>query len=123
MSKTAGYVRASTLIPARLREDLKAVHVSPNSWAIIRSVSSNIHTALWALLISGTVWLLLHLPQMRDARARAEAQRVQEVSEENKLYCQKWGMPARSHEHVICTMDLDHIRKDVEQRIANDTSW
>ena len=99
------------------------MHLSPDSWASIRSVSSTVHTALWALLISGTVWLLLHIPQMRDARARAEAQRVQEVSEENKLYCEKWGMPARSHEHVICMMDLNHIRKDVEQRIANDTSW
>jgi len=60
---------------------------------------------------------------MRDARVRAEAQRVQEVSEQNKLYCEKWGMPARSHEHVICTMDLDHIRQEIEQRIADDTSW
>jgi Na+/H+ antiporter NhaC len=81
------------------------VHLSPNSWAIIRSVYGTIHAALWALLISGAVWLLLHIPQMRDARARAEAQRLQEVSEENKLYCEKWGMPARSHEHLICTMD------------------
>ena len=99
------------------------MHLSPNSWAIIRSVYDTIHTALWALLISGTVWLLLHIPQMQDAHARAEAQRVQEVFEENKLYCEKWGMPARSREHVLCMMDLDHIRKDVEQRIANDTSW
>lgn len=91
-------------------------------WRVIEPLLPNKPRG-WALLISGTAWLLLHIPQMRDARARAEAQRVQEVSEENKLYCEKWGMPARSHEHVICVMDLDHIRKDVEQRIADDTSW
>ena len=99
------------------------MHLSPDSWASIRSVSSTVHTALWALVISGTVWLLLHIPQMRDARARAEAQRVQEVSEENKLYCEKWGMPARSHEHVICAMDLDHIRKEIEKRITDETAF
>jgi hypothetical protein len=35
--------------------------------------------------------LLLHIPQMRDARAKAEAQRVLEISQENKPYCEKWG--------------------------------
>src|SRR6476619_7888639 len=65
----------------------------------------------------------LHIPQMRDARARAEVQRVQEVSEENKLYCEKWGMPARSHEHLICTMDLDHIRKEIEESAAAETAF
>ena len=51
------------------------------------------------------------------------AQRAQEISEQNKLYCEKWGMPARSHEHLICTMDLDHIRNEIEQRIAAENSF
>jgi hypothetical protein len=40
------------------------------------------------------VFLLIHIPQMRDARAIAEAQRAQEIAQENKLYCEKWGMQA-----------------------------
>jgi hypothetical protein len=32
-------------------------------------------------------------------------------------------MRAGSHEHVICTMDLNHIRQEVEQRITEDNSF
>jgi hypothetical protein len=60
---------------------------------------------------------------MRDALAIAEAQRVLEISQENKLYCEKWGMPANTHEFVICTMDLNDIRAKVEQRIADDGNF
>jgi hypothetical protein len=60
---------------------------------------------------------------MREARAIAEAQRVQKISEQNKFYCEKWGMPARSREHLICTMDLDYIRQEVEQRIADESAF
>jgi hypothetical protein len=77
--------------------------------------------ALWALLVAGTVFLLLHIPQMRNARAIAEAQQAQEIAQENKLYCEKWGMRAGTHEHIICTMDLNAIRAKVEQRIADDS--
>ena len=79
-----------------------------------------VHMALWALLVAGTAFLLLHIPQMRDARAKAEAQRALEISQENKLYCEKWGMRAGTHEHITCTMDLDAIQAKVEQRIVED---
>ena len=77
----------------------------------------------WALLVAGTVFLLLHIPQMRDAVATAKAQRVQEIAQENKLYCEKWGMRARTHEHIICTMDLNEIREKVAKRIAEDSAF
>ena len=99
------------------------MHLPRNSWAINHSVYDTVHAALWALLIAGTVFLLLHIPHMREARAIAEAQRVQKISEQNRFYCEKWGMPARSHEHLICTMDLDHIRQEVEQRIADESAF
>ena len=89
--------------------------------AVINSICHTVHAAIWALLIAGSVVLLLHIPEMRKGRAIAEARRLQEISEQNRFYCEKWGMTARSHEHVICMMDLDHIRKDVEQRIADGT--
>jgi hypothetical protein len=97
--------------------------LSRNSWAIIHRVYDTVHAALWALLIAGTVFLLSHIPHMREARAIAEAQRVQEISDQNKFYCEKWGMPARSHEHLICMMDVDHIRQEVEQRIADESAF
>ena len=98
-------------------------YLSRNAWTIIRQIYDTVHMALWALLVAGMVFLLLHIPQMRDARAIAEAQRVQEISQENKLYCEKWGMRAGTHEHLICTMDLDAIRAKVEQRIADESNF
>jgi hypothetical protein len=104
-------------------KDERQLHLLHHAWAFIHTVYNTVNAALWALLIAGSAFLLLHIPQMREARAIAEAQRVQELSEQNKFYCEKWGMPARSHEHLICTMDLDHIRTEVEQRIADDSGF
>jgi hypothetical protein len=98
-------------------------YLSRNAWTIIHEICDTVHMALWALLVAGTVFLLLHIPQMRDALAIAEAQRVLEISQENKLYCEKWGMRAGTHEHITCTMDLDAIRAKVEQRIADDGNF
>ena len=97
--------------------------MSRNSWAVINSIYHTAHAALWALLIAGSVVLLLHIPEMRKGRAIAEARRLQEISEQNRFYCEKWGMPARSHEHLICTMDLDHIRKEIEESVAAETAF
>jgi len=98
-------------------------YLSRNAWTIIHQIYDTLHMALWALGIAWVVFLLLHIPQMRDALAIAEAQRVLEISQENKLYCEKWGMPANTHEFVICTMDLNDIRAKVEQRIADDGNF
>jgi hypothetical protein len=102
---------------------IRVMFSSHNTTIIIRRVCDTIHMGLWALLVAGTVFLLLQIPQMREARAIAEAQRLQQIAEENRFYCEKWGMRAGSHEHVICTMDLSHIRKNVEQRIADDSNF
>ena len=99
------------------------MQLSPSAWTIIHRVYNTVHMALWALAVAITVLLLLHIPQMRDARAIAEAQRAQEISQENKLHCEKWGMRSGTHEHLICTMDLDAIRAKVEQRIADESNF
>ena len=98
-------------------------YLSRNAWTIIRQVYDTVHMALWALLVAGVVFLLLNIPRMQETRAIAEAQRVLEISQENKLYCEKWGMRSGTHEHIICTMDLDAIRAKVEQRIADDSNF
>jgi hypothetical protein len=98
-------------------------YLSRNAWTIIHQIYDTLHNALWALGIAWVVFLLLHIPQMRDALAIAEAQRVLEISQENKFFCEKWGMRAGTHEHLICTMDLDAIRAKVEQRIADDGNF
>jgi hypothetical protein len=99
------------------------MYSSRNGWAIIRQVYDTVHMTLWALLVAGVLFLLLNIPRMLEARVIAEARRVQEISQENKLYCEKWGMRAGTHEHLMCMMDLDAIRAEVEQRIADDSNF
>ena len=99
-----------------------ATYLSRNAWTIIRQIYDTVHMALWALLVAGTLFLLLNIPRMQEARTTAEAQQALEIFQENKLYCEKWGMRAGTHEHIICTMDLDAIRAKVEQRIADDSN-
>jgi hypothetical protein len=98
------------------------MQLSRNTWDMIRRVRDTVHMALWALLVAGAVFLLL-IPQMRDARAIADAKRALEISQENKRYCEKWGMPSGTHEHIICTMDLDAIRAEVERRIVEENQF
>ena len=91
--------------------------LSREAWSVIRRVHNELNVALWAVGVAGMVYLLLHIPEMQDARARADAQLAQQISDENKSYCVKWGMPAGTHEHVICTMDLVRIRQETEERV------
>jgi hypothetical protein len=97
--------------------------LSRKAWAVIDRVYNEINVVLWAVGVALMVYLLLHIPEMRDARARADAQLAQQISNENKFYCEKWGMPAGTHEHVICTMDLVRIRQETEQRIADEMNF
>jgi hypothetical protein len=109
-------------------EDKKAVggrHKQPGrlafvSWATIRRIYDIAHAALCALAVATVVITIINIPQISEARRRAELQRVQEISEENRFYCTKWGLRANTHEHLICMMDLDAIRAKVEQRISED---
>ncbi len=93
--------------------------LSREAWAVIHRVHNELNVALLAVGVAGTVYVLLLIPEMQDARARADAQLAQQISDENKSYCVKWGMPAGTHEHVICTMDLVRIRQETEERIAD----
>jgi hypothetical protein len=52
-----------------------------------------------------------------------ERQRLKEISDENRFYCEKWGMKADTHEHILCTLDLQEIRARLQERIASDIGW
>jgi hypothetical protein len=109
-------------------EDKKAVggrHKQPGrlafvSWATIRRIYDIVNTALWVLPVAFVAVVMINIPQISEARRKAELQRVQETSEEDRFYCTKWGLRANTHEHLICMMDLDAIRANVEQRISED---
>jgi hypothetical protein len=82
-----------------------------------------VHAALWAVGVAMAAYLLLQIPEMRNFVVAAEGKRTQEVLNENSRYCERWGMRARSHEHVICMMDLHDIREKIERQIADLNSF
>jgi hypothetical protein len=71
--------------------------------------------AAWVAII------IISIPRLESARATIERQRAQQILEENRFFCEKWGLQANTHEHVICTMDLNAIRARVEQRLTEDS--
>src|SRR5262249_1651790 len=80
----------------RAVEDKKAVggrHKQPGrlafvSWATIRRIYDIAHAALWALAVATVVNMIINIPQISEARRRAELQRVQEISERTDFTAQ-----------------------------------
>jgi hypothetical protein len=92
--------------------------------AIIHRIYDSVHIAIWALGFAMIAYLIVFIiPHLPEARARAERERIQEISVENKFYCEKWKMPEGTHEHTMCTLDLQAIRAKVEQRMADDMDF
>jgi hypothetical protein len=93
------------------------------SRARMRRIYHAVHVALWALLAAWVIIMVSNLPNISKARATAERQRAQDIFEENRFYCEKWGMKTGTHEHTLCTLDLQEIRSKVQQRIADDIAF
>ena len=90
-------------------------------WTIVETVYDNIHAALWAVLCALVLYgIVVVMPTLPAMRARMEQQRLAEISAESRYYCEKWGMPAGSHRHMLCVLDLEKIRANVEHRMALD---
>jgi hypothetical protein len=87
---------------------------------LLRRIYDVLDQVLWAFGIAMglvTIWAILHISQARDIFQRI---RAQEIFEENRTYCEKWGMRAGTHEHTLCTFDLNEIRAKHERRINDD---
>lgn len=84
-------------------------------------IYDEVHIALWAALLVFVLWFSLFVaPQMPEARARAEAQRIHEIAAEHNYYCAKFGMAEGTRAHPQCVLDLQAFRTIVEQRLAAD---
>jgi hypothetical protein len=80
--------------------------------------------AIWAFTIAGTFcFSIFVLPKLPELRARADWLRAEEISAESDFYCEKWGMTRGTHEHTLCTFDLQEIRANVEKRFAADNDF
>ena len=86
----------------------------------VNRIYDNVHAALWAALLVFVLYFAVFVaPKLPEARARAESQRVLEISVEHNFYCEKWGMRAGTLAHTQCMLDLQAFRAKVEQRITD----
>jgi len=88
--------------------------------AIAQSIYDYVHLALWATLAAFVVFFLAYtMPRLQDAAARAEALRIQEISQENEDYCAKWQMGVATKMHDKCIADLQELRWKAQNRFAD----
>lgn len=74
------------------------------------------NTALWALLAAAVIWFGIHLPSILHAHAIAEQRLILEDAEEDRALCEKWGMKNGTHQHTLCTFDLQAMRAKILKR-------
>jgi hypothetical protein len=82
-----------------------------------------VHTALWAALAVWTAIIVAGIPRVTQALAAAERQRALDLAAESSFYCAKWGLAPGSHEHTLCTMDVQEIRERQQERLAGDVAF
>jgi hypothetical protein len=93
---------------------------SNGSLALVQSIYDYVHLALWATLTAFVVFFLAFIaPKLPEAAARAEALRIQAISQENEGYCAKWQMGPGTKMHDQCIFDLQELRAKAQNRFAD----
>jgi hypothetical protein len=93
---------------------------SNSTLTIVQSIYDNVHLALWATLAAFVVFFLAFVaPRLPEAAARAEALRIQEITQENEAYCAKWQMGLGTKMHDQCISDLQDLRRKIQNRLAD----
>jgi hypothetical protein len=88
-------------------------------WESVSRIYDQVEIALWALLLSGTIFFLAFtVPKLPQILAQVETIRSQEIAAENSRYCEKLGMTAGTQKDEQCLLTLGEFRLKVEKRIA-----
>jgi hypothetical protein len=76
----------------------------------------------WIMAAFVTAWALCAFWMIVDApRFRADYQRQlsNEISDENRVYCARWGFVQGTHEYNLCQLDLSEIRAKEDVRLTS----
>jgi hypothetical protein len=95
------------------------MELSPSTWTIIHRIYDSVNALLWAFGIVMVGSLILSIPRILEARTVAQYYQAEEISNESKMYCSKWGMPVGTDRYLQCEDDLQKIRAREAQRIAD----
>jgi hypothetical protein len=56
-----------------------------------------------------------------DERLIREQAHLNDMANESRALCEKWGMPAGTAKHLACVGDIQGVRERQAQRIAEDS--
>lgn len=91
--------------------------------ALAERLVCEIHTALWATLLAFALYFLAFiLPQLPEARTRAERLRLHDIAAEDELSCGRLHMGPDAPLHDQCLIELQAYRSSVEKRLADSAS-
>lgn len=109
------------ILRAEFWEDVMA---SKKTWGTISVIYDNVHMALWAMLVSFVLYFLtVVLPNIPAAQAEYQRLRIRQIAAEHDLYCNKWGMGARTQAHDQCILDMQAFRAQVEKRVYDENQF
>jgi hypothetical protein len=88
---------------------------------VVRTVYDNVELALWATLIAFVIcFVTFVVPRLPEAARRADSARALMTAEDNRAYCEKWGMRRGTPENSLCAADLYELRKKIAQEFADE---
>ncbi len=97
--------------------------IPSKAMAVVGLVYDCVECGLWALSVAFVLYFVIFLlPHLPENARRAESIRALNIAEENRAFCEKWGMKQGTHEHLLCTMDLQQLREKIRQDSADDGS-
>ena len=95
--------------------------VSSKAMTVVRQVYDRVESALWAALLAFVIYFVVHiLPNLPENARRAESMRALTIAAENRSYCERWGMRSGTHQHALCTIDLQALRKSIQLELSDD---
>jgi hypothetical protein len=83
----------------------------------VRWFLNGLNGALWTCVIAMTV-LAIYILSPFGARDRdaAREQMLEEIRIESQAFCEKFGMPVGTEQHLQCVLELKKIRANEDQR-------
>ncbi|HKX09538.1 MAG TPA: hypothetical protein VJN67_15160 [Stellaceae bacterium] len=93
------------------------MHPKLVSTSIAHRLLDGLFAALWACVIAMTAFAIYILSPFgaRDRDAARERMSA-EIKMESRDFCEKFGMPVGTDQHLQCVLELDKIRANQDQR-------
>jgi hypothetical protein len=97
--------------------------MNPKLWGRISKAYDYVNTTLWASLAAFCVYFAVYVvPNMKAARADAEAKRILEINAEDERLCDSFGIGETVPGHRQCIRRVERFRTLVEKRVLDDVS-